>query len=100
MMLRRMTASRLWIVLWSIAVVGCGGPTPPPPSVGTPPPSEQITGTERLGWDQRAADAVELATFRYAMYVDGNRSELTGVTCAAAQASALFTCSARVPAMS
>ena len=37
---------------------------------------ERISGNERLGWNQAAADAGELATFRYAAYVDGNRVEL------------------------
>ena len=48
----------------------------PPAATG-----ERISGNERLGWNQAAADAGELATFRYAAYVDGNRVELTDVSC-------------------
>ena len=55
---------------------------PPPPTVDPGTPGETINGSERIGWDQRAADTVELATFRYAVYVDGARAELTGATCA------------------
>jgi glucose/arabinose dehydrogenase len=65
-----------------------------------PAPSETITGNERLGWDQRASDAVELSTFRYAVYVDGTRSELTAATCATASTDGAFACSARLPALS
>ena len=56
-----------------------------------------ITGTERLGWDQRAADAVELGTFRYAIYVDGVRSELTDVSCETSSSGGAYPCSVRLP---
>jgi glucose/arabinose dehydrogenase len=72
--------------------------TPPPPSTGTSPP-DTITGNERFGWDQRAADAVELATFRYAIYVDGTRAELTGATCATTSTNGTFACSAPLPTL-
>lgn len=58
---------------------------------------QRITGNERMAWDQSAADATELSSFRYAIYVDGTRSELSGVNCAAAQSG--FTCSAPLPSM-
>ena len=70
-------------------------PTPmPPPSNG-----DRITGNERIGWDQPAANAAELALFRYAIYVDGTRSELSGVTCSATSGPAGFACSAALPSM-
>ena len=72
---------------------------PPPPSTG-PAPSETITGNERIGWDQRASDAVELGTFRYAVYVDGTRSDLAGVTCATTSTDGTFACSAPLPTLS
>ena len=65
-----------------------------PPSGG-----ETITGAERIGWDQPASDAVDLSTFRYAMYVDGTRTELAGVTCAPSTGPARFACTARLPAL-
>jgi hypothetical protein len=61
----------------------------------SPPPGERITGSERLAWDQQAADAAELASFHYAIYVDGTRSELSDASCVAARSG--FTCSARMP---
>jgi glucose/arabinose dehydrogenase len=70
-------------------------------STPTPPPSngERITGSERIGWDQPAANAAELASFRYAIYVDGTRSELTDVACSTTAGPAGFPCSAALPSM-
>jgi len=90
--------SRRWILIlcaWSIA---CSRTPPAPdvPSTGV----EQITGRESIGWDQRAIDPVELATYRYAIYVDGNRSELSGVSCASTSSSTGYACSARLPSLS
>jgi len=92
---------RLWIVFCVAATIACSNTpsTPPPPSTG-PAPSEPITGSERIGWDQRASDPVELATFRYAIYVDGTRSDLAGATCATTSTSGAFACSAPLPTMS
>ena len=61
---------------------------------------ESITGRERIGWDQQAADAVELATFRYAIYVDSVRSELAEVSCTGTSTAAGFACSGRLPSLS
>ena len=96
-----MPVSRLWILIGPVVLVACDTATPPvPPIVDSPTANETITGTERVGWDQRATDAVELATIRYAIYVDGARSELAGVSCASSLTSAGFACSARLPALS
>ena len=67
----------------ALLAAACSKSSPPPPEVTPPSGAETINGTERLGWTQRAADAVELATVRYAIYVDGTRSELAGASCAA-----------------
>jgi len=65
----------------------------------TPPPGgETINGTERIGWTQRAADAIELSAVKYAIYVDGTRSELTA-TCDPAPSTDAFACSARLPSL-
>ena len=71
-------ASGLTLVL-SIA---CSKPTPAPalPEVTPPSAGETINGTERIGWLQRAADAAELSSLRYTIWVDGARSELTGAS--------------------
>jgi glucose/arabinose dehydrogenase len=94
-------AAAAFAVLASLAVASCGDSnttTPPPPTV--PPGDTTIAGNERLGWDQHASDNAELATFRYAIFVDGTRSELSGVSCDALQAANGFPCSAPLPKMS
>lgn len=95
-------AARLCLLLVLVLAGGpaCSrGPTPPPtPSPGTGT-GETITGRERLGWDQPASGTAELATFRYAVFVDGTRFELADVTCGATAGPAGFACSGRLPAM-
>ena len=91
---------RFAIVLATSAMMACGGNSPPQPPVITPPAGgETINGTERIGWDQPAADAVELAAIRYAMYVDGTRTELTGVACAPSSTTARFSCASPLPSL-
>ncbi|HVL66191.1 MAG TPA: PQQ-dependent sugar dehydrogenase [Vicinamibacterales bacterium] len=72
-------------------------PPAPAPAPGT---AETITGRERIGWEQPAGDSAELGTFRYAIYVDGTRFELTETACSPSRGSTGFPCSARLPAMS
>jgi glucose/arabinose dehydrogenase len=81
--------------------VACSKTTPAPPQVTPPAGAETINGTERIGWTQRAGDAVELSAVKYAIYVDGARSELIGASCDAASASPDgFACGSRLPALS
>lgn len=94
-----MRCSLAVLVAAAITLSACGDSPPPTPS---PPPSgggETIRGNERLGWDQQAANAAELATFRYAIYVDAARSEIADVTCASTSGATGFACSGRLPAM-
>ena len=72
---------------------------PPTPSPGNGTP-EIITGSERIGWDQPASGAAEIASFRYAIYVDGNRLVLGQSSCASAAGAAGFPCSAALPPLS
>lgn len=58
-----------------------------------------VTGVERFGWEQPAPDAGELASFRYAMYVDNNRTEATDVSCEATATSGRFACTCQLPQM-
>lgn len=88
------------VVVFGLALPACGGSSnPPPPSTGPPGSgSETISGRERIGWSQQARDASELATFDYAIYVDGARRVLEGEACAAGSDGA-FECSAQLPPM-
>lgn len=85
------------VALFALAIAAaCGRSAPPTPSPGTGD-GGSITGRERLGWDQPASDAAELATFRYAIYVDGARSEMADVSCATTATTAGYVCSGRMP---
>jgi glucose/arabinose dehydrogenase len=88
---------RLAILFASSTVAACGGGAPSPPVVTPPSTPVTITGTERIGWDQPAGDAVELATFGYAIYVDGTRSVASGAACAPTAGTTGFACTAALP---
>lgn len=94
------------LLLAIVVVAGCDGGSQPPQQNPPPPPTgpgsggESITGRERLGWDQQAPSAAELSSYRYAIYVDGNRSELSGVTCGTDPGAAGYPCSGNLPPMS
>lgn len=92
-----MHVSRSGILVCCAMLAGCNSSTTPAPPVVPPASNETINGTERLGWSQPAADAVELAKIRYAVYVDGTRSELAGVTCSDSITATGFACSAKLP---
>lgn len=82
-----------------LAVAACARSSPQPPVVTPPSGSETVRGNERLGWDQPAGDTAELAGIRYAVYVDGARRELSGVTCGNTAGANGFACTAPLPSM-
>jgi hypothetical protein len=88
--------SRPALLAIGVMLLSCGRQTPAPSNRA---PAETVTASDRLAWDQTAADAAELATIRYAVYVDGARSELTGVSCATEATNGSYTCNARLPPM-
>ena len=83
-----------------LTLAGCSEKDPPPvPMPGDPAGDVQVSGNERIGWSQPAADASELALFEYVIYVDGARMPLTAVSCASVSTAAGFDCSAALPTM-
>jgi glucose/arabinose dehydrogenase len=88
-------------MLASVFAIGaCGGSSPPsPPSTGPSGPAQTITGKERLGWNEQAGDSTPLDSIRYAIYVDGTRSELVGASCATTPATTTSACSAPLPVL-
>lgn len=96
LMLRRFSVA----IFACLALASCGDDTPPPPSTDQPGGDVQISGGERLGWNQQAPNAAELGSFQYAIYIDGVRSELTGTSCGTTAVTAGFECSAPLPGMS
>ena len=86
---------RLVLVAFAVLVLSaCGGPG------SSSSGAETVTGVERFGWDQPAVDAGELASFRFAIYVDDARSEATDVSCAVVASNGRFACTSRLPALS
>lgn len=88
----------LLIGVSAAVLASCGGSSDPSP---TPDPGGPpiIRGTERLGWDQVAANVGELNSYRYAIYVDGSRSQVADVLCAVTATARGFACSGRLPSM-
>jgi glucose/arabinose dehydrogenase len=93
MMMRRLTLA----LLACLTLTSCKDDSPPPPSTGEPGGEVEISGGERLGWNQQAANTFELASFQYAIYIDGVRSELSGAGCGTTAGEAGFECSAPLP---
>jgi glucose/arabinose dehydrogenase len=82
-------------LLCGTILTACDREPPAPPSV--PGPDERVTGDERLGWEQPALDAGDLETYRYAVYVNGARVELSDAACDAGAGPTGFACTARLP---
>lgn len=87
----------LFLLFCLIAAAACDKSPPQPPIMQPPAGIETINGTERLGWEQRAADAAELAQINYVLYIDGVRTPLPGTTCE--PSGSAFACATRLPAM-
>jgi glucose/arabinose dehydrogenase len=83
----------LGLVLYAVALVACDKSKTPDEGEGL------LNGSERIGWDQAARDGNGPSSFRFVIYVDGQRSDLTDVSCVQAGATQL-SCSARLPTMS
>lgn len=88
---------RLAVLAACLAFAGCDNPPTTPTSPQPPPGVEQITGSERIGWDQEAGSAGDLGAFRYLMYVDGSPVELQGVACDTSRGAGGFPCRAPLP---
>lgn len=83
-------------------LAACNQSEPPAPDTGDPGPGGgvvPVSGRERIGWNQPAADAVQLGLFQYVVYIDGVRSSLSDVRCGSAVSTGTFECSAALPPM-
>lgn len=59
----------------------------------------QLSGGERLGWDQRGTSAAEIASLRFFLYVDGNRVDFPESSCGALMGDQAA-CLGRLPSLS
>lgn len=94
------TVHRLWVAITFLATAACGAgtqPASPAPGTGS---AQSITGRERVGWDQAADSPSQLAALRYAIYVDGARTEIADASCSTTAGSSGYLCSGKLPAMS
>jgi glucose/arabinose dehydrogenase len=92
-----------WMLCIVVALLApaCSDSPPTAPSTGSPPSGPiTVTGTEKMGWDQIAASATQLARYRYLGFVDDAQSVLANVACGTtASASGTFPCTASLPTM-
>lgn len=82
-----------------VAVAGCDSKEPEAPDTGDPSGEVRVMPGARLGWRQAAADAGQASSFQYALYVDGTRTILSGVTCAASSSDSGADCSVLLPTL-
>jgi glucose/arabinose dehydrogenase len=88
------------VLLACICVSGCDKNDPETPDPGNPSGEARVSPGDRLGWTQQAADAMEIASFQYALYVDGTRTTMAGVSCTPAAGGTGFDCSGTLPNLS
>lgn len=100
-MMRVMLRRFALIAFACISVAGCDkkAPETPDPGAGNPSGDTRVSPGDRLGWSQQAADAIEIASFQFALYIDGVRTALSGVSCVRGASGSDFDCSATLPAM-
>lgn len=84
-------------VLSAITIAACGGDSGP--GDGSGGSNGQITGRERIGWDQPASSPQDLAALRYILWIDDSPDYMTGVSCDALR-SGVAMCSGPLRAMS
>jgi hypothetical protein len=92
--MKRWTALPLVLAITSYA---CGASTSLPSTSKSAP--QTTTRPEHLSWSQAAASDAELASIRFAIYLDGSRSELSGFSCAASATQGIYDCSAPLPTL-
>lgn len=56
-----------------------------------------VTGTERLGWDQSATSAIDLATISFIIYVDDVPFDVESADCNSRPPTLVFRCSSPLP---
>ncbi len=97
--MKRLDSTGALVAALTVMLSSCGrGETPSPASANPSGTGDRISGNERLGWTQAAADARQLVRLRFAAYVDSNRVELADVTCGEPNGG-MSACSSRMPAM-
>ncbi len=82
----------VWVFVAAISCYACGNST----ATHSTSTSQSVV-TKSLYWNQAAASDAEMASIRFAVYVDGTRYELSGAQCAASSSQGTYACSASLP---
>src|SRR5262249_40886311 len=99
------TIARTLCIAVALFAAACGGDSSPPaaPSTGGGSGSSggvvNVTGTEKVGWDQVVDNAAQLAHFRYLGFVDSVSQVLADAVCGTTAVNGAFPCSASLPKM-
>jgi len=96
MMLRLFAA----VLVTCMSIAACDKNEPETPDPGDPGAEVRVSPGDRLGWTQQAPDLATAETYQFALYLDGARLTLAGVSCTRAASGAAFDCSAQLPALS
>src|SRR5262249_15449621 len=98
--------AQIFCIAVALLASACGGdssspPAAPSPGGSTPSPGGTInvTGTEKIGWDQVADNASQLTHYRYVGYVDDVAQVLANAVCATSPVNGTFPCTASLPKM-
>ena len=89
-----------FVFLACASIAGCNKKEPEAPDPGTPTEDVRVAPGDRLGWTQQAADAATVQSYQFALYLDGARLTLTGVSCTGTSSGTAFDCSAQLPTFS
>jgi hypothetical protein len=92
-----------FVLLAALFAAGCGSgsrpspePSPqPPPQAGSP--IANVTGRERVAWDQELLPESDVSAYEFAVYVNGERASLSPVVCESEAGGGAFVCSAALP---
>src|SRR5689334_10926341 len=94
---QRHTIARTLCIAVALFATACGGDSAPAaPSTGSNSPGGvvNVTGTEKVGWDQVADSTTQLSGYRYLGFVDNVLNVLGNVSCGATATNGAFPCSA------
>jgi len=83
-----------------LVATACGGQSRPPTEAPGSSPSSPIAivGSEKIGWNQIAADANQASVYQYSLHVDGVPLPLPDAACQSS-GDTNFACLARLPSM-
>ena len=79
----------------TVSSYACGGSSSAPSTSGV----QTITSSESLYWNQQASSDAEMASIRFAIYVDGIRVDLAGSECAASGSQGTYACRSPLPTL-